>query len=65
MQLNRKIIIFVNILFLCSANANQNPDDEFFANLWINELDHNIDIILIKSDDNLYIEVQCVVGTRH
>lgn len=56
MQLNRKIIILVNILFLCNANANQNPDDEFFANLWINELDHNIDIILIKSDDNFYIE---------
>jgi len=34
MQLNRKIIILVNILFLCNANANQNPD-EFFANLWI------------------------------
>ncbi len=56
MQLNRKIIILVNILFLCNANANQNPDDEFFANLWINELDHNIDIILIKSNDNFYIE---------
>ncbi|WP_252151884.1 fimbria/pilus outer membrane usher protein [Acinetobacter sp. ANC 4177] len=46
----------VNFFLVVSAHAGDLPSEKFIANLWINNLNQNIDATLIKRDANYYIE---------
>ncbi|RZG69772.1 fimbrial biogenesis outer membrane usher protein [Acinetobacter bouvetii] len=56
MAINKKIIVMVNFFLVVSAHAGDLPSEKFIANLWINNLNQNIDATLIKRDANYYIE---------
>lgn len=55
MNIKNRWFIVVHILFSFAANANENPVEESLANLWINELDHHTDIILITEGQHYYM----------
>ena len=46
----------VNFFLVVSAHAGDLPSEKFIANLWINNLNQNVDATLIKRDANYYIE---------
>ena len=56
MAINKKIIVMVNFFLVVSAHAGDLPSEKFIANLWINNLNQNVDATLIKRDANYYIE---------
>ena len=56
MRVNYKFLILVNVLFALNANATEVPDEHSIAGLWINGLNHNTDIGLLKRDNRFYIE---------
>lgn len=56
MKSNQGILILINILLIFNVNASENNLEESFANLWINDLDHNTDIVLLKYNGQFYIE---------
>lgn len=56
MKSNQGILILINIFLIFNVNASENNLDESFSNLWINDLDHNTDIILLKYNKQFYVE---------
>jgi outer membrane usher protein len=56
MTINRKIIVIMNFFLVVNVYANEPPDEKIIANLWINELNQNVDATLIKHNANYYIE---------
>ena len=55
MKSNQGILILINIFLIFNVNASENNLDESFSNLWINDLDHNTDIILLKYNKQFYV----------
>jgi len=47
MAINKKIIVMVNFFLVVSAHAGDLPSEKFIANLWINNLNQNVDATLI------------------
>ena len=56
MAINKRIIVMINFFLVISVHANELPSEKFIANLWINNLNQNVDATLIKRDANYYIE---------
>lgn len=52
----------MNFFLAISAYAKALPSEEIIANLWINNLNQNVDATLIKRDETYYIE--CVLLTE-
>ena len=55
MAINKRIIVMINFFLVISVHANELPSEKFIANLWINNLNQNVDATLIKRDANYYI----------
>ena len=56
MPIKNKILIMINIFWAFSAQASESNVDPILANLWVNELDMNTDVTLIKQNNQFYIE---------
>ena len=56
MPIKNKILIMINIFWVFSAQASESNVDPVLANLWVNELDMNTDVTLIKQNNQFYIE---------
>lgn len=56
MAISKKIIVIMNVFLVISAHANELTSENFITNLWINNLNQNVDATLIKRDSNYYIE---------
>lgn len=56
MKSNQGVLILINIFLIFNVNASENNLEESFANLWINDLDHNADIVLLKYNEQFYVE---------
>ena len=64
MTINRKIIVMMNFFLVVNVYANAPPDEKIIANLWINDLNQNVDATLIKHDANYYIECALLTERR-
>ena len=58
MYKNYRVLILINIFLACGVHAGENEFDQSIVNLWINELDQDTDVILLKNDYNFYIECE-------
>lgn len=56
MRTNTKALLLINFFISLNVMAVEVKYEERIANLWINGLDHAIDVDLIQKDDQYYIE---------
>ncbi|MGE8539902.1 fimbria/pilus outer membrane usher protein [Acinetobacter sp. ANC 3813] len=54
----------MNFFLVVNVYANAPPDEKIIANLWINDLNQNVDATLIKHDANYYIECALLTERR-
>ncbi|MQW93314.1 fimbria/pilus outer membrane usher protein [Acinetobacter sp. dk771] len=62
MAFNRKIFVLLNIFFVFGAHASTAPTDATIVNLWINDLNQNTDVTLLKQNEHYFIE--CLLLTE-